>query len=1463
MIDHGDVAGNLIRLFVSSTFSDFQRERDLLQRRVYPALRALCAAQGFAFQLIDYRWGISEQAGQNQRALPLIFEEIARCQALSPELNFLLLMGDRYGSFLLPSTIPADEHIQIAAQLDHADLKLLQRWFRRDENAVDGHYVLLRPSDVDQDLGYASAKSLRQMLADASSLAGLVGPEAVKYTGSITHQEIHQGLLSQRDPSPVLALLRIFTRQLSGPLADAFSESDPRAQIQLRRLKGEIEGKLGDRILRYTAGWHDDKLELDEDAFVSAVTDELRSRLETIMVARSAGNRRAIGQVRQSANADFVERRTAFFIGRQRELETIAAYFADSTAEPLIFTGASGTGKSSLLGKAQAEARVSHPGVHLIARYVGVTPRITNVRDLLESIRNDPVLTAGKGREQQDAGAFSPMSFAADSLDTTSASLDLADLQNEVRALLADYAADQPVIVILDALDQLRDTPAAPLGLPLWIPQRLAPKVHLLLAVGDGWPVLTRWLQERPGTQVLTLGNLNGVEGQTLLQRWLEDAGRRLQPAQVARVFDAFAVDPRPLYLWLAFEEVRSWRSFDAPPELPPTLSGLLDRFFTRLERDEDHGRVVVSHALGLIDAARNGLSEQEMLDLLAADNDVREEIARLSPHSPQVEHDLPLPFVLWGRLAADLSGYLTESASERSTTITLYHQAIATHVRQRYLPQDMLRERHRALERYFLAQPARIERHYNERKLEEQVYQQAGALDWEGIRSTLTDLDFVEGRIATTGVASASADFALAPADDRLREIADSIRLGAHILATNPEQLENQIRGRVGTDEVDLEDTTGARDTGEVRAATAAEGLDVLGALHHSLPRVTPWLRLRSCSLAPIEERLMRVFQHPATVHRCLFSPDQSLLATLAEDSRVRIWDVETGILLTTFSVDALFAKYPWKHPFFAYGPDGRELLTASEQHDLVAYDALTGEEVRRLSGHHDEINDSAFSPDARLLLTASNDETLRIWDWETGRSLRTVEGHTDVVPLCAFSTDGQQLLSVSADGTVRKWDTETATQLASFSWDTLPTGGRLTAGCFSPDRSRFLCSSVTILVPVRTKLEEWDILQARSLQAYDDNAACCRYYTDSRYAIFANHQDIYLLDIETGQFAANFDGHGDDVKDCMFSRDGRLLISAAADATARFWRVLPSHGRYKRQAHHDQVRACRLNTAGTQGLSGADDTTIMLWDRASTRAVRTLTGHEAAVLACAFSPDGQHVFSAGIDGTLHTWSVADGTRERTYSLNPEYIVVDCTYFADGQRILLALHVLNSINNVLLTFDLSNGQPLGACYGHRGFVTAAALHPNQRRALSASASTDRTLRLWDLDTGKTVRVFKGHTDNVTACAFSPDGGRILSGSDDRTVRLWDTQTGRTLQILRGHTESVSSCSFVPGGRVVTGGADHTVRLWDLATSTELARWVGDYGVMCLACSAQGDVIVGDTFGNVHFLSIDDPRRMG
>lgn len=140
----------VIRVFVSSTFSDLELERNALQDQVFHKLEQLCLQNGFQFQAIDLRWGVSSEAGLDHRTMQICFNELRRAQDISPEPNFLILLGNRYGSPPLPEQISQVEFEKLAAASisggknqipilgTHGKTarQVLGEWYRCDENIV-------------------------------------------------------------------------------------------------------------------------------------------------------------------------------------------------------------------------------------------------------------------------------------------------------------------------------------------------------------------------------------------------------------------------------------------------------------------------------------------------------------------------------------------------------------------------------------------------------------------------------------------------------------------------------------------------------------------------------------------------------------------------------------------------------------------------------------------------------------------------------------------------------------------------------------------------------------------------------------------------------------------------------------------------------------------------------------------------------------------------------------------------------------------------------------------------------------------------------------------------------------------------------------------------------------------------------------------------------------------------------
>ena len=71
--------------------------------------------------------------------------------------------------------------------------------------------------------------------------------------------------------------------------------------------------------------------------------------------------------------------------------------------------------------------------------------------------------------------------------------------------------------------------------------------------------------------------------------------------------------------------------------------------------------------------------------------------------------------------------------------------------------------------------------------------------------------------------------------------------------------------------------------------------------------------------------------------------------------------------------------------------------------------WNADTGIEHARFTGHTDDVHLITFSPDGRTLASASEDSTIRFWNLINGNEIGIINGHTCWIESVAFSPERQ----------------------------------------------------------------------------------------------------------------------------------------------------------------------------------------------------------------------------------------------------------------------------------------------------------------------------------------------------------------------------------------------------------------------------------------------------------------------
>ncbi|XP_063408936.1 uncharacterized protein LOC134692415 [Mytilus trossulus] len=724
-----------VRIFMSSTFSDMRAERNAIVREVIPILEEYCAKYDLDFQMVDMRWGVTEDSINDHSVGKICLLEVENCQNLSLGPNFIFISGDRYGFRPIPVEIDKEEFDtlkKLAKKNSLSDTKLLDIWYLLDKNAIPPRYILqpirsqfkhfgdhsggCDEQRAQDNTGWSETfKSLQTVLRKAATLAckakQLSKDKLHTYFYSVTEIEVTKGILTAKEPN---LHTRIYQRDLHGlditddtikKYVDTTMENgklvfDDDARLLREKIRKQIPSALkkSGRIHQYQVKWHiggiNPEKHVEQRDYIRNLCDDLiKDICELIDQAREDQK----DLIKTEYYTDYQEvlhhqhfckLKCEIFCGRKDILQQAKEYILkDMSRMPLILHAPSGAGKTSVMSKILQNLPVwykKEPYVGII-RFLGTSPYSLNIYDVLYGVCGQ---LADCAKLRMEPVGYSNMKNIVEYMPK---------FFRQVSAKVK-----KPIVILLDSLDQLSAKDDS--YLLKWLPKSLPPKMRMIVSTLPREHKILDTLQKLipDATNFIEVPSLPDDTCFEIIDEYLAKKKRTVTQTQKNKLVRAFRECPGPLFLKLILDEAVKWNSYTTiiGVILKDSVQGAINLLFENMEKK--FGQVLISHALGYITVAEYGISDPEWEDVLSCDDEVLDDIYRY--HDPPVNGIVQMPPVLLARIRYDLKEYIVERRSFGKTTLNWYHRQFTETAHERYATGNAGNTLHKVLAQYFIA---------------------------------------------------------------------------------------------------------------------------------------------------------------------------------------------------------------------------------------------------------------------------------------------------------------------------------------------------------------------------------------------------------------------------------------------------------------------------------------------------------------------------------------------------------------------------------------------------------------------------------------------------------------------------------------------------------------------------------------------------------------------------------------
>ncbi|MFK7787562.1 MAG: WD40 repeat domain-containing protein [Crocinitomicaceae bacterium] len=523
--------------------------------------------------------------------------------------------------------------------------------------------------------------------------------------------------------------------------------------------------------------------------------------------------------------------------------------------------------------------------------------------------------------------------------------------------------------------------------------------------------------------------------------------------------------------------------------------------------------------------------------------------------------------------------------------------------------------------------------------------------------------------------------------------------------------------------------------------------------------------------------------------------------------------------------------------------------LVVTSGYDGAVALFDTESDEVTLL-GYHDHLVNSIFTDTTgKFAASCSADYSIGIWDLEQRKRLLTLDGHTDDVEAFIFISE-QKGASVSRDCSVILWDLSSGqiiNKLLGHEKDVLSV--------------QFYKNTLFTTGDDMT-VRSWDMESGelkRMWGPFENETDTCAIDIDrERLILGCDDGIIRIFDLNDGTPISQIDAHTSAIKKVTVDPTNGDILSAAYDQKIAIWnaqsfecvRVLdPCIAKWE--------RSFTWSCDGKRVYAGTFDGTVVIWDSENGSLVKEIGITDTTGNACFndISCVGNRILLVSDDGIVRVMNRVQDELQLVLEEQPKERILTnaCALAPDGKTALLGTH-----NQKIFIISIEGGDLY-----ERGTLT-----PGEGPINSIRVSHDSSKAFVAAYSGKVIAISMDdhdynpipiHGNAVKAIELHPSMNIGVSCCAGGEIIKWDFD-GNKLGEFEPHDSIVNDIAVsLDGKHLASVGRDFILNIHDFSSLAKIASIpIGNKSLKSVCFNGNGDVCVGDYWGNVYLVSTND-----